>query len=571
MLYLNSPAGGDRAGKKQAVEKKLIIIYDSYDVGLAEALKQLFQHWGLDAFYFQQEDRADGESYRRKLREELNSADLAVLLLSREFEHSQYCQSEAGAVMCQDKPCIAIMVPPAVSQDVGRISPVLGDLQVLDGTDTIARIKSSVSQKAGPLTERHGSRGEEKRLVRAVEDRLNELCEAYALNPPSKILMGIWPSLTEESHAHLAIIKSIRNALAGRGKSPHVAFVGVSLKYSLRWITAALTDLPKSSPKELTIELVHMDDQSHILHALRDSHDIDSILQSFHTEWAATKAAWERYCAAAKVTLTVRESRIDYIPPRIGIFIDSGVEAERKLFAGRCAVKKVGQAFSLLVGEREYHHYTWLDERGRADNRGQGAIREFGQFLALYREPKYNGVVLVSSPTTWLEQLTSCVDRYQGLNAITLISDTMTKLWPLIVPALRRGLLVKIYARDPQLIPAEERWKVTSIPKRVREEILNDNGRCRGTVELRYYRHLSTFRAALIGEEALGIQMYVHRTHWDGDLDVQASPTNETRPSKLRFIVTRNSSQFQDLKADLIEQFLRCEGVDKDPVETISA
>jgi hypothetical protein len=555
------------------MEKTLFIIYENTEMRLADALKQLFEHWGLRAFYCRQEDRRDGESYRKELREKLKQTDLAVLLLSREFEHSQYCQSEAGAVMTLDIPRLAIMIPPAPKGDLRRISPVLEGLQVLDGgPEAIVTIKDRVAHKVGPLTERHGNKNEEKRLIRAVQDRFTELYEAYALTPPIKTLMGIWPSLKEDSPAPLAIINSIRNAIAGSGKSLHVAFVGVSLKYSLRWITAALKNLPKSAPKDLTIELVHMDDQSHILHALRDSTDIDTILLNFHNKWAQTKAEWQECCNAASVALTIRESRIDYIPPRIGIFIDSGVDAERKLFAGRCAVENVGEAFKLLFGEREYHHYSWADERGR------GAIREFRQFLLLYSRPRYNGVVLVPSATTWLEQLASCIVQYQGLNEVTLISGTMTKLWPLIVPALRRELRVKIYVRAPELLAEEEGFRVRSISKRVWEEILNDNGRCRGRVELRYYRHPSTFRAALIGDETIGIQMYVHRTHWVGDRTANesqpsqkpnSSTMNETRPSALRFIVTRHSPQFPDLKADLIEQFLRCEGVDKDPVETI--
>ena len=242
-----------------------------------------------------------------------------------------------------------------------------------------------------------------------------------------------------------------------------------------------------------------------------------------------------------------------------------------KLYAGRCAVNMKGGILQLRVGEREYFSYT------SADPRGINAIKEFNQYVSLYKRPHHNGIVLPSR-SPWLAQLESCVEYYQDLDEVVLISRTMSKLRSLIMPSLRRGLLVKIYTRHPEFLSTEERYRVELLAQEIRRDVRDDNDPCHGgRVEIRRYRHPSTFRAALIGQEVLGVQMYVHRVHWEAALekppmaDVKSQPprSDDMKPSDLRVIVTRHSAQFETLRKGLIEQFLRCQGVDELPVERV--
>ena len=79
-------------------EKRIFIVYANHDVELAETLKQLFRHWGFHAFYCRQEHReqATSEPYRDDLREELQRADLGVLLLSRDSSFRRIARLRLG-------------------------------------------------------------------------------------------------------------------------------------------------------------------------------------------------------------------------------------------------------------------------------------------------------------------------------------------------------------------------------------------------------------------------------------------------------------------------------------------
>ncbi len=566
------------------VKKRIFIVYANHDAELADALEQLFEHWGFHAFYCRQEHREQAVSkpYRDDLRDELKKADLAVLLLSRSFKDSRYCQVEAGAMTALGTPYILVMIPPATKGEIVELSPILEGLEILDARkdanprrDFVSLLRTRLSDKFG------GQRGirDDKVAVKAVEDSLAAIVDLYRLEPPRQAHIGVWPSLESDSPAPLSIIENIGRSLLGGVGRAELVFVGISLKFSLKLITKALEVLPKkergkTSKRDLTIDLVHMDDQSHILHALKDTTDITNVLENFHAEWPRTQLRWHSACAAAGINLIVKTTTVDYIPPRVGILIDG--HGGPKLYAGRCSFSEIGGVFQLKVGEREYFFYTAADERGK------NAIRDFKGYLSLYKRPGHNGVVLPSR-ALWVAQLEACIENYQDISEVTLISRTMTKLQPLIIPSLRKGLLVKVYIHHPDLLPADERYDVTSLARRIRDDIRNDSYECSGgRVEIRRYRHDSSFRAALVGHHVLGIQMYVHRVQWanfhEGLTTSQSNtdskslipPRGEMMPSELRLVVTRHSSQFESLRKGLIEQFLRCEGVDGHPIETIA-
>jgi hypothetical protein len=78
----------------------------------------------------------------------------------------------------------------------------------------------------------------------------------------------------------------------------------------------------------------------------------------------------------------------------------------------------------------------------------------------------------------------------------------------------------------------------------------------------------------------LGIQTYIHREPFaeeqselsddaNSETSEAAALADDVRPSELRLIVTRHSAHLCKLKEGLIDHFLRCEDVDKNPVDSI--
>ncbi|MGA8028327.1 MAG: toll/interleukin-1 receptor domain-containing protein [Bryobacteraceae bacterium] len=560
----------------------IFIVYQKTDVSLAEALKRLLeQHGGFKAFYCRQQDRehATKEGYRDYLRETLKTADLVIFLLSSEFRHSPYCQVEAGMTVVLDKPYLEILIPPVDYRDIAKISPILEGRDVVKASDPrtfVTTLEDSLlSHFRQKLPDGPKAINDAPDPVLVIQKTLADLIESYQLRPPEQELMGIFPSLKNDSPAPLSIIEHLRRSI--KGGSTHLSVVGVSLKFSLDLITTALEGLPKrhgGTQKKLTINLVHMDDQSHILHSLSDTIDIRKIRRTFHKDWPTVQENWQRACADAGVDLIVNPPKgIDYIPPQVGILIESAA-GQSEFYAGRCSFERAGDDFRLIVGEGQYFFYTSADELG------PGAIRVFKQYLEHYAEDKHNGVSLVPKRTAWLEQLTASILNYTDLHEMLLISNTTTKLYPLIVPAVGKGLTVKVYNRHPELLLAtHEKLRAESLATELRNEIRND-AHVQGGVELYHFRHLPTFRAALIGDAVLGIEMYIHRDDVDEGPETsstQASSGSMTGhpvvqkmvPSRLRLIVTRYSSQFVRLKEDLIDRFLNCKGVDKKPYTVV--
>jgi len=81
-----------------------------------------------------------------------------------------------------------------------------------------------------------------------------------------------------------------------------------------------------------------------------------------------------------------------------------------------------------------------------------------------------------------------------------------------------------------------------------------------GDQKIYYYDHLPHYRAALIGQELLGVQMYVHSD----------SDSRSLAPGDLRLIASRYSSQFDGLKKALIDGFTQHRDVSTTPDETIT-
>lgn len=560
----------------------IFIVYANEDVHLAEALKELLEAWGLKAFYCRQETRehAASKGYRSYLRKELKRSNFVIFLLSSAFRYSQYCQIEAGmTAMRKKKPYLEITIPPTTFDDIRKVSPIL------EGRDAINADSEGLSLKLKETLEScflnlRIKDDEDEKVAHAIADlrkRIGERIDDYKLKPPRQELIGVWPSLQEKSGAPYSIIQSIRRSIE-RG-STHLAFVGVSLKFSLKLITEALRDLPKDNPanrKKLTIDLVYMDDQSHILHSLSDTVDIDNVIENFHRSWPETRKGWEESCKAAGIELDVNKplgpKGIDYIPPQVGILIDSG-NAGCKLYAGRCSFEQIGKAFRLMVGERDYFFYTSDNDLGRE------AIRVFIQHLNCYRDPKHNGVSLVPDHSTWSRQLESCIENYADIHEVTLISNTTTKFYPLILASFRKGHVVKVYTHGlPNDLPSEDQSHVEGLKHRLEGDVRNEGNRnTNGRVELRYYYHQPTFRAALIGDAVLGIEMYLLRT--DAKECRELGSTREQPmttpvaaklvPSGMRLIATSHSSHFTMLKRDLIDRFFRCGPVDEDPYHVV--
>ena len=255
-----SVAGEDTEG----LTTQIFIVYESHEVRLAEALKQFFEHWKVGTFYCRQKIRelAVSTPYRTILADELSAARLVILLLSRSFQWSQYCQAEAGAAATLKKHMISVIIPPSTVHDVKDISPVL---ESFDGV-VVAPIHAH--WKAGKLSDHpkpardadewaaHGFTNtlqaqvlyalklelrdkehhdaEEDRLRANVEDALRWVIEDNLLSVPPKETLSIWPSIDRKtgSLAPASIIENIKRSLTNSDiPISTLHFVGVSLKF----------------------------------------------------------------------------------------------------------------------------------------------------------------------------------------------------------------------------------------------------------------------------------------------------------------------------------------------------
>ena len=157
------------------------------------------------------------------------------------------------------------MIPPAAKNQIKEISPILEGWEILDAKIDRDPLKNFVTLLKTRLDDRFGAQPEKPPIIREgkgpsqlVEESIAKLIDTYRLEPPKQELMRVWPSLEEGSPARHSIIENIKRSLLGGEGPTRLAFVGVSLKFSLALITQALSELPKpgptaiSSPKDLT-------------------------------------------------------------------------------------------------------------------------------------------------------------------------------------------------------------------------------------------------------------------------------------------------------------------------------
>ncbi|HEX2819214.1 MAG TPA: toll/interleukin-1 receptor domain-containing protein [Streptosporangiaceae bacterium] len=562
---MSEPTVGDDARTDKP--PYIFIVYADHDYALAKALKELLDSWGFEAFFCRQEDRdlATSETYRKDLAGKLAEADLVILLLTNAFKYSQYCQAEAGATVTLEKHHIQMMIPPVTVKQIRDISPVLEGRQVVD----CGRQDGVIKELRGRLHHEFRERGfPGQRSMDLSADAENAFLtalakdiEQYSIEPPEQALISAWPSLTDPAIKR-SIIEHLRRAVADGTTS--LAVVGVSLKYSIEIIGQAIDELarpPGTLEGPLTIELVHMDDQSQILHSLNDAADIDSVQKLLRINWRHTKESWEQRGKEIGLDIVVAEPMaIDYIPQQVGVRIASTRHRYplwSVLYAGRCSFEHAGEGTRLMVGEREYSFCT-------SDNpRGRDAIAVFDGYFAQYRTPKHNGAALVPDRYQWIKRLEECVAKYPDISQLTLVSNTCQKLFPLIIPALRRGITVKVYVTDHENLEGINKMMVSALDGRLAEEIVSKLGdKCPGQAELYYLHYQPTFRAALIGESVLGLQAYIGQQ--------AISHTRPLDPAELRLIITRYSRNFSELR-EVVSRMLQGARADDEPYAVLPA
>lgn len=595
---------------------KIFIVYSINEVGLARDLKELFEYWEFSTFYCRQDWKENRlhQDYRANLAKMLKDADLVVLLLSRGFKWSRYCQAEAGAAAITEKRVLSLMIPPATVSELDSIAPVLGGIDIMEAKCTQIsgdkeweqfhrRLKSRITtaQPAPPLNFYEQVNDEdsdppkpsdrEKRLLERVDNRIKTIVERYELEEPERIELDVWPSIQKASPARRSIVENIKASLRSQLIASELIFVGVSLKFSLGLITDALTQFadevcspPTSATderpmrmagKKLRITLVHMDDHSHILHALNDQIDIDEIRENFHVGIKKIEESWRLLCDRASLELQdLKIHPIDYIPPRVGILID-----DKQFYAGTCYFVEAGKGFRLYVGEREYKYYT------SAKPRGVSAIEDFRQYVSVYQKENYNGVVLMPDADRWIAHLRKCIQTYRDVTELVLISQSATKFQPLIIEGLRQGLAIKVYIQAPSKITGAAQARVSDLADRIKWDADNHISSKKGSVEIYHFTLPPTFRAVVIGQAVLGIQTYVmahDSSHWNITFEdkekhppkVDPSSGNSYEsiaPGPLRLIATRFCSQFKALREGMVEHFLNSQGVAKTPFARIDA
>jgi TIR domain len=453
------------------------------------------------------------------------------------------------------------------------------------------------------LQEQDRPDAEEDRLRKNIDKVLSEIIEDNLRSVPPRETLCVWRSLRrEESRAPASIKENIKRSLTNADiHTSELTFVGISLKFSLDLITEALTELAvehlegvrertqegrgdshqgseyrhrvlgcrSGSAKRLQIRLVHMSDQSHILHALQDDGDIGIMRARFHAGWAATEREWRIACGKMGIDLLDPERVcIDYIPPRIGILIDGSI-----FYAGRCSFPRKGEEktapFHLRAGENEYFFYRKEDQRWDDQKipRGNKEIKEFEEYLQFYRKRNLHGVTAISGPKLWIGELDNCIKSYSDIKnseengdakELTIISQTCTRFQDLVVRALQEGFLVKIYVQEPSPnLPKMSKDKIESLEDRIREIFRQQRKWPQSSAaEVYYFKHDPTYRAVAIGKDVLGIQLYVK----------QSPRFGEVFAKDLRLIVTKHFSGYSELRKILIEDFSEFEGVSRQPI-----
>jgi transcriptional regulator with XRE-family HTH domain len=554
--------------------KRVFIVYAEYDQSLADTLKELLDAWGFSASFCRQEIREVGAAqlYQQELSGLLADADLVLLVLSNAFRYSTYCQVETGAATIDGKPVLTVIIPPVGLQDISQVSPVIERHEPIDASkpgEFVRVLEHKLAAEISP--ERMPEVTDIPRLdecKQAVRSALASLIESYDTAPPTAALTGFWRSLTDPAASRSIVAHIFRAVEDGE---TDVAIAGVSLKYSINILGEAIAALENSRDPArpllgpLNISLIHMDEQSHILHSLEDGKDINAIVEYFRVRWASTKASWEAAGERAGIKLNIADPvAIDYIPQQVGVRIHSVARQWSVLYAGTCSFTKEGKSTRLLVGEREYEFHTSSIPNPYSSttrNFSDPAIEVFNQYIKHYGDRGNNGVALVLDNREWLQRLERCVADYQDIGELIVVSNTSKKLLPLIALALNRGIAVKAYSAHPDLLPPPEASLVQNLPERLKEEETRRGlGRPgSGTAELLYLRHVPTFRAALIGDSVLGFEPYVvaPRIGIPSTAEISnpaALAGDDLVPSGLRVIATKYSNHFEKLRAMVREQ-----------------
>jgi hypothetical protein len=557
--------------ESQSRAPDVFIVYQNSERLLADKLKDLLEAWGYEAFHCRQGDK-DSSAYRSELRRRIRACDLVLLLLSREFQWSPYCQAEAGTTMALEKLFIPILIPPATMEEVNTcIAQVLEGCDFITATDPdfVPTLKSRVEREIAQSNQKLKTMVDELRKKADLDLRIppgndnhknesicrdnvktvvNDIVGKYKLYQPKKTLVRSWPSLGD-SRCRESIVGNIRCSLESDAQETSISLVGVSLKFSLSLISKALQSVnrPKDrKKKKLKLTLVYMDYQSHILHALNVK-DVELILRHFEKDWSETLAEWRKLCESASIELCdpVRR-RTDYIPPRVGILIDEVI-----LYAGRCTFQPFGDprhpVFDLRVGENEYLFYR-MDNNAPAVEReqAQAAIDEFNGCLQAYGVCQNNvGITPIWTSDNWINRLIKYIEDYKGVEAITFISGSARRFESLILASLRRGANVKIYVR--------ESGNASRQIKDVTDRIRNNLERASSTLERLPFWHPATFRAVVIGNVAIGLQIYINAGDKVGGRSHGAEKNPDgARKIPLCFIITDCFEHFEDLKKSVL-------------------
>jgi hypothetical protein len=569
----------------------VFIVSDSLETEFAEALKDLLHLWELEAFYFTQKKRDAPKGWRQELADTLQHAKAAIVLLSQEFEWSQYCQAEAGAVATfganfnsheADKPVhnhtIVITIPPVDPNSIQKVAQVLDGYLVRDASqlsdlssrdnffDELASdLNICMDNRGITRSKTHGGQALEANVAIAVE----HIVESYDRNVPPKDLMGIWPSIRDETgSAKVSLVNSIKASLDNEKPLTTLSFVGVSLKFSFLYLDEALRVFADEveddkklaakdkkhpsrdvggKPKTLKIILVYMDANSHILHSLNAENDLEHIREALNKEFDGTKKTWIEHCKRAHITLEeadIKVRRIDYIPPRVGILIDKEI-----LYAGRCSIQQDDAGgHHLLVGEGEYYYFSKRDGTRADRDRGEARIKEFSNAIQAYSNPIHNGVRLICDSRKkhkWIEELQKCVEHYSNIESVILISNSGAKFVDLIKFAWENGKCVHVHVRELNKAPRWARTKIEGLMEDLREFKRNNNPR--GACTFHFCRHPSTFRAALIGDRVVGVNVYGPNSN---------PQRREPDKSPIRLIASRDSAHYAPMKA-MIDDYLK--------------
>jgi len=177
--------------------------------------------------------------------------------------------------------------------------------------------------------------------------------------------------------------------------------------------------------------------------------------------------------------------------------------------------------------------------------------------LVKTKRPVFHGVALSSQPE-WITELENCIRDYQGIDSITLISQTCTKFESLVKLAMARGLVANIYVQEPaESLPRSAQDSIRGLPERIGRMVLHRTDYpATGGADIYYYTYPPTYRAVAIGNDVLGIQLYVAHPGTIGGITA----------GELRLIVRKHFSRYSDLRRELVDEFRGSRGVSRTPV-----